>query len=82
MGRSLANDFMPLRHPLFHRTIQALFWDSKEAGFVHPTLENIDRFREELLRELEEGIKPIIEERCYRDPTVEKSEEESQIHQC
>ncbi len=82
MGRSLANDFMPLRHPLFHRTIQALFWDSKEAGFVHPTLENIDRFREELLRELEEGIKPIIEERCYRDPTVERSEEESQIPQC
>ncbi len=73
---------MQLRHPLFDRTIQVLFWDSNEAGFVHPILENIDSFREELLREHEEGIKPIIEERCYRAPTVERSLEEPQIPQC
>ena len=73
---------MQLRHPLFDRTIQVLFWDSKEAGFVHPILENIDSFTEELLREHEEGVKPIMEERCYRYPTAERSEEESQILQC
>ena len=55
---------MSLRHPLFHRTILALFWDSQEAGYEHPTLENLDAFKEELIQELEEGILPIIEKRC------------------
>ena len=44
---------MSLRHPIFHRTILALFWDSQEAGYEHPTLENLDAFREELMQELE-----------------------------
>ncbi len=73
---------MSLRHPLFHRTILALFWDSQEAGYEHPTLENLDAFKEELIQELEEGILPIIEERCYRNPSVTRNEEESQIPQC
>ena len=45
---------MSLRHPIFHRTILALFWDSQEAGYEHPTLENLEAFREELIQELEE----------------------------
>ncbi len=57
---------MSLRHPIFHRTILALFWDSQEAGYEHPTLENLEAFREELIQELEEGILPIIEKRCYQ----------------
>ena len=47
---------MSLRHPLFHRTIKALFIDVQEAGYEHPTLENINTFKNELLQELEEGV--------------------------
>ena len=73
---------MSLRHPIFHRTILALFWDSQEAGYEHPTLENLDTLREELMQELEEGILSIIERRCYQNPSVKRNEEESQSPQC
>ena len=73
---------MSLRHPIFHRTILALFWDSQEACYEHPTLENLEAFREELIKELEEGILPIIENRCYQNPSVKRNEEESEIPQC
>ena len=73
---------MSLRHPLFHRTILALFWDTQEAGYEHPTLENMDAFRDELIRELEEGILPIIERCCYQNPSVTRNEDESQTPQC
>ena len=73
---------MSLRHPIFHRTILALFWDSQEAGYEHPTLENLEAFREVLFQELEEGILPIIEKRCYQNPSAKRDEEDSQIPQC
>ena len=73
---------MSLRHPIFHRTILALFWDSQEAGYEHPTLENLEAFREELLQELEDGILPIIDRCCYQNPSVKRNEEESEIPQC
>ncbi len=73
---------MSLRHPLFHRTIKALFLDSSEAGYEYPTLENLDAFRDELLQELEDGILPIIDRCCYQNPSVERNEEESDIPQC
>ena len=73
---------MSLRHPLFHRTILALFWDTQEAGYEHPTLENMDAFRDELIQKLEEGILPIIERCCYQNPSVTSNEEESQIPHC
>ena len=43
---------------------------------------NLDIFREELIQELEEGILPIIEKRCYKNPSVKRNEEESQAPQC
>ena len=43
---------MSLRHPLFHRTIKALFIDMQESGYEHPTLENMGIFRDELIEEL------------------------------
>ena len=58
------------------------FWDSQEAGYEHPTLENLDAFREELIQELEEGILPIIEKRCYQNPSAKRNKEEFQIPQC
>ena len=73
---------MSLRHPLFHRTIKALFLDSLEAGYEHPTLENLDAFRDELLHDLEEGILPIIDRCCYQNPSIKRNEEESDIPQC
>ena len=73
---------MALRHPLFHRTILALFWDCLEAGYEHPTLENLNAFREELIQELEEGIQPIIERRCYKNHTVIRNAEDSEIPRC
>ena len=73
---------MSLRHPIFHRRILALYWDAQEAGYEHPTLENLDAFREEFIQELEEGILPIIEKRCYQNPSAKRNEEESQIPQC
>ena len=73
---------MSLRHPLFHRTIKALFLDSLEAGYEHPTLENLDAFREELLQELEDGILPIIDRCCFQNPSIRRNEEESDIPQC
>ena len=73
---------MKLLHPLFHRTIMALFLDTKEGGYEHPTIENIDAFRDELIQELEEGILPIIERCCYQNPSVTRNEEESRRPQC
>ena len=73
---------MSLRHPLFHRTIKAIFLDSLEVGYEHPTLENLDGFREELLQELEDGIFPIIDRCCYQNPLVKRNEEESDIPRC
>ncbi|WP_320667387.1 carbonic anhydrase [Prochlorococcus sp. MIT 1307] len=73
---------MSLRHPLFHRTILAIFWDTQEAGYEHPTNENIINFRDELLQELEEGILPIIERCCYRNTSIRRNEKESQIPHC
>ena len=73
---------MSLRHPLFHRTIKALFLDVQEAGYEHPTLENINAFKNELLQELEEGILPIINIHCYQNPSIKRNEEESEIPQC
>ena len=43
---------------------------------------NLEAFREELIQELEEGILPIIEKRCYQNPSVKRNEEESEIPQC
>ncbi len=73
---------MPLQHPLFHRTIQALFIDVQEAGYEYPTLENINAFRDELLQELEEGILPIIERCCYQNPSLKRNVEDSNIPLC
>ena len=73
---------MSLRHPFFHRTIMALFWDTQEAGYEHPTMENMDAFRDELIQELEEGILPIIERCCYQNPSVTRNETQSQIPKC
>ena len=53
-----------LHHSLFHRTIKALLIDVQEAGYEPPTLENREVFKNELLKELEEGIYPIVE-RCF-----------------
>ena len=73
---------MSLRHPLFHRTIKALFIDTQEAGYEHPTLENINTFKNVLLQELEEGILPIIDRYCYQNPSIKRDEQESNIPQC
>ncbi len=73
---------MSLRHPLFHRTILALLLDIQESGYEPPTLENREVFKNELLQELEEGINPIIERRCYQNPSVKRNEEESNIPKC
>ena len=73
---------MSLRHPFFHRTIMALLWDTQEAGYEHPTMENMDAFRDELIQELEEGILPIIERCCYQNPSVTRNEKQSQIPKC
>ena len=73
---------MSLRHPIFHRTIKALFIDMQESGYEHPTLENMGVFRDELIEELEEGILPIIERCCYQNPSVIRTAEESQTPQC
>ena len=69
------------KHPALF-TEWMLFWDSQEAGYEHPTIENLDDFKEELIQELEEGILPIIEKRCYQNPSAKRNEEESQIPQC
>ena len=45
----------------------------------HPTLENLNESRDELIEELEEGILPIIEKCCYRNPSVTRNEEDSQV---
>ena len=66
---------MSLRHPLFHRTILALLLDIQESGYEPPTLVNREVFKAELLQELEEGIAPIIDRCCYRNPSVKRSEE-------
>ncbi len=66
---------MSLRYPLFHRTILALLLNSLEAVYEHPTLENLAVFKEKLIQELEEGIWPIIEKRCYRNPSVTRNDE-------
>ena len=73
---------MSLRHALFHRTIKALFIDVQEAGYEHPTLENINAFKNELLKELEEGVLPIINRCCYQDPSIKRNEKDSDIPQC
>ena len=73
---------MSLRHPLFHRTIKALFIDAQEAGYEHPTLENINAFRNELFQELEEGVLPIINRYCYQNPSIKRNDRESDIPQC
>ncbi len=73
---------MSLRHPIFHRTIMALFLDAQEAGYEHPTLENIDAFRDELIQELEDGLLPIIDRCCYQNPSATRNEKESQIPRC
>ncbi len=73
---------MSLRHTLFHRTIKALLIDVQEAGYEHPTLENINAFTNELVQELEEGILPIIDRYCYQNPSIKRNVEESDIPQC
>ena len=73
---------MPLRHPLFHRTILALLLDVQEAGYEPPTSENIHAFKAELLEELEEGISPIIDRCCYQNPSIKRNEEESNLPKC
>ena len=73
---------MSLRHKLFHRTILALLLDIQEAGFEPPTLENRKAFQDELIQELEEGILPIIEKRCYQNPTVQRNYQESNLPKC
>ena len=54
----------------------------QEAGYEHPTLENLNAFRDELLQELEDGMLPIIERCCYQNPSITRNEEESDIPQC
>ena len=71
-----------LRHPLFHRTIQALLIDVQESGYEPPTLENREAFQNELLQELEEGISPIIDRCCYQNPSVKRNEEISNLPKC
>ena len=56
----------------------ALFWDTQEAGYEHPTIENMDAFRDEMIQDLEAGITPIIEKSCYQNPSLTRNEEESQ----
>ncbi len=73
---------MPLRHHLFHRTILDLLLDIQEAGYEPPTIENREVFKAELLKELEEGISPIIERCCYQNPSLKRNEEESNIPKC
>ena len=73
---------MSLRHPIFHRTILALLLDVQEAGYEHPTLENRKAFQDELIQELEEGLFPIIEKRCYQNPLVIRNDEESNLPKC
>ena len=73
---------MPLRHKLFHRTILALLLDVQEAGYEPPTLENRKAFHDELIQELEEGILPIIEKRCYQNPLVIRNDQESNLPKC
>ena len=73
---------MSLRHPLFHRTILVPPLDSQEAGCEPPTLENREVFKAELLQELEEGIAPIIDRCCYRNSSVKRNEEESNLPKC
>jgi len=55
-----------LHHPLFHRTIQALLIDVQESGYEPPTLENREAFKKELLKELEEGISPLLNDVVIR----------------
>ncbi len=71
-----------LHHPLFHRTIEALLIDVQEAGYEPPTLENREAFKNELLKELEEGISPIIERCCYQNPSIKRNVQESNIPKC
>ena len=73
---------MSLRHPVVDGTSKALFIDIQEAGYEHPTLENINIFRDELFQELEEGILPIINRCCYQNPSITRNEKESNIPQC
>ncbi len=73
---------MPLRHPLFHRTILALLLDVEESGYEPPTLENREAFKDELLEELEEGIFPIIDRCCYQNPSLKRNVKESNIPKC
>ena len=73
---------MSLRHPIFHRTILALLLDVQEAGYEPPTLENRKAFHDELIQELEEGILPIIEKRCYQNPSVIRNDQESNLPKC
>ncbi len=73
---------MPLRHPLFHRTILALLVDVQESGYEPPTLENREAFKKELLQELEEGISPIIERCCFQNSLVIRNEKESNVPKC
>ena len=68
---------MSLRNQLFHRTILALLLDIQEAGYKTPTIENREAFKAELLNELEEGITPIIERCCYKNPSFKRNEEKS-----
>ena len=73
---------MSLLHPFFHRTILALLLDVQEAGYELPTLENRKAFQDELIQELEEGILPIIEKRCYQNPSVTRNDQESNLPKC
>ena len=73
---------MFLRHPLFHRTIVALLLDVQESGYEPPTLENRKSFQDELIQELEEGILPIIQKRCYQNPSVIRDDQESNLPKC
>ena len=68
-----------LHHPLFHRTIKSLLIDLQEAGYQPPTLENRDAFKADLLQELDEGIYPIIERCCYKNPSIKRNEDESNL---
>ncbi len=73
---------MSLRHHLFHRTILAILLDVQEVGYELPTLENRKAFQDEMIQELEEGILPIIEKRCYQNPSVTRNEKESNLPKC
>ncbi len=73
---------MSLRHPLFHRTILALLLDVQESGYEPPTLENRKAFQDELLQELELAILPIIEKRCYQNPSVTRNDQKSNLPLC